>query len=358
MLLSNPEHIIAIFKATKQAGAKPATSMALRRAFGASVKAAKYWDADDSGIAVQPRKAIYKAPNERLILALEKQLNAEGIQEQRTHYPDLYAFVQSVVGRSATKTLMGPYLLELSPDILDDFQIYDKNLLKFLFGWPRCLARGAYQARDRLLMAVEKWHTKAHKKASENVDKIAPEDPEFDAYFGFKLIRARQSAMMKMGVLDDRDRATPDLGLMFALENEPFLWARHSIFNRKAAFIDEAWNAMGHSPGKPLAIFDAERFLVAQDINATTQRDEPTFSLEGLAGCWLPFRGGQRMCSGRHFTKSRMLGTFAMLFTRYELELAPGVGDVKPDLKWYPTGTLPPSDKVLFRIRMKVGVQI
>lgn len=45
-----------MFRAAKQAGAKPATGMALRKALGASAKAAQYWDADDSGIATQPRK--------------------------------------------------------------------------------------------------------------------------------------------------------------------------------------------------------------------------------------------------------------------------------------------------------------
>lgn len=245
-LVSNPEHIITIFKAAKQAGAKPATGMALRRVFGASAKAAKYWDADDSGLAVQPRKGTNVPPehrvhfwtahtaqtflsgrhlqalNERFMLNLESQLNSEGILDQWIEYPDLYAFVQSVVGRSSTETLMGPRLLELSPDILDDFRIYDNGILKFLFGWPRWMARAAYSARDRLRDAVEKWHTEAHKKAGINVDQIAAEDPEFDTYFGSKLIKARQSAMMKMG-LDGRDRATLDMGLMFAYVHSEIL---------------------------------------------------------------------------------------------------------------------------------------
>ena len=130
-----------------------------------------------------------------------------------------------------------------------------------------------------------------------------------------------------------------------------------SIFSRTAAFNDEAWGALGRNPGKPLAVFDAKRFLVVQDTNATAQEDKPTFSLEGLAGCWLPFGGGQRMCPGRHFAKSEMLGTFAMLLTKYDLELADGVDDIKPNMRWYPTGTLPPRGKVPFRIRRKLDTQ-
>lgn len=80
---------------------------------------------------------------------------------------------------------------------------------------------------------------------------------------------------------------------------------------------------------------------------------EPVFSLEGVAGCWLPFGGGQRMCPGRHFAKSEMLGTFAMLLSDYDLELSGDMDGIRPDMRWYPTGTLPPMGKVPFRIRRK-----
>lgn len=172
-----------------------------------------------------------QALNERFILNLEGQLDEQRILDQWTEFPDLYAFVQLVVGRSATATLMGPRILELTPDILDDFRLYDNNLLKFLFGWPRWMAREAYQARDRLRDAVEKWHADAHKNAGASVDQIAATDPEFDAYFGSKLIRARQTAMMKMD-LDGPDRAALDMGLMFAYvqhHHEPRLDGRTCV---------------------------------------------------------------------------------------------------------------------------------
>lgn len=463
--------------------------MALRRVFGATSKVAEYWDADDSGIAVQPRKGSNVPPhlrvhfwvahtaqtflsgthlqalNERFVLNLKKQIDAKGVGDKWVEYPDLYAFVQSMVGRSATDTLMGPRLLELSPGLLDDFRVFDNNLLNFLFGRRRWMARAAYQARDHLLEAVARWHGEAQEKAGANVDRTAPEDPEFDTYFGSKLLRSRQSAMMKMG-LDGHDKAALDVGLMFAyvhipisldveglepqkyqltlsdylrrinsnvlraifwfifhtlrdsdlrsellaearkcrradglfdvaeLVKQPLLqstfaevcrfyvaigvsrtvnhsplklgqWAvpvgeTLSVFNREAAFNDEAWAASGREPGTPLANFNARRFLVTQNVNATAEGEPqaaPEFSLDGLAGCWLPFGGGQRMCPGRHFAKSEMLGTFAMLLTDYELELAEGVGDIQPDLRWYPTGTLPPKEQVPFRVRRKTGTQ-
>ncbi|KAJ4424430.1 hypothetical protein N0V82_000952 [Gnomoniopsis sp. IMI 355080] len=457
-LVANPEHIIAVFRAAKQAGAKPATGMALRRVLGASAKAAQYWDADDSGIATQPRKGTnvpsefrvhywvahtaqeflsgshLQALNEKFITtlnsqlkqALETRLREESSPNSWVEYPDLYSFVQSTVGRSATTTLMGPHLLELAPDLLDDFRTYDNNLLKFLFGWPRRWAQEAYLARDRLREALKKWHAVAHEEAAASLDQVAETDPEFNEYFGSKLIRSRQSAMMRMN-LDDHDRASLDLGLMFAvnsnvlraifwfllhavqdrnlqarllsevrkcrrpngvfdveaLSQQPRLQSafaevcrfyvaigitrtvKHSdlklgawvvpvgetlaIFSRTAAFSDEAWAALGHRPGRPLSVFDAERFLVPPNPDtAGASADDLVFSLEGAAGCWLPFGGGQRKCPGRHFAKSEMLGTFAMLLTKYEVELSDStkMGDIKPNLRWYPTGTLPPKSKI------------
>lgn len=106
--------------------------------------------------------------------------------------------------------------------------------------------------------------------------------------------------------------------------------------------------------------FNAERFLAALNGDAAAGTDDMTFSLEGLAGCRLPFGGGQhwQMCPGQDCTKSETLGTFAILFTRFELELLPteSMGEVKPDMKWYPTETLPPTKSVPFRIRMKTVI--
>lgn len=131
-----------------------------------------------------------------------------------------------------------------------------------------------------------------------------------------------------------------------------------TMFGREAAFNDEAWAAQGRDPGTPLSFFDARRSLVGNPANNASEEGRYAFSLEGLAGCWLPFGGGQRMCPGRHFARSEILGTFAVLLTEFDVELAKGVGDVGPDMRWYPTGTLPPKGQVPFRIRRRTRLQV
>lgn len=146
------------------------------------------------------------------------------------------------------------------------------------------------------------------------------------------------------------------------------------IFSRTSALNTLAWEQAGRTLKKPLEEFHAERFLVndqqissetdavevAKETTTTNSTTTPStpfkFSLDGLAGCWIPYGGGQRMCPGRHFAKNEILGTFALLFSAYELQLADCVqlDKVQPDLSWYPVGALPPVGKVPFRIRRRV----
>lgn len=141
------------------------------------------------------------------------------------------------------------------------------------------------------------------------------------------------------------------------------------IFSRPPAMNEEAWAAAGRSSAKPLTTFDPERFLVGPSSPSSSKRPQDghgpqlesgpsashrTFSLDGLAGCWIPYGGGQRMCPGRHFAKVEMLTTFALLFSEYEVELGnTDVSQVKPDLRWFPAGALPPTGKVPFRMRKR-----
>lgn len=82
----------------------------------------------------------------------------------------------------------------------------------------------------------------------------------------------------------------------------------------------------------------------------------PQFSLNGLAGGWIPYGAGEFMCPGRHLAKQEMIGSFAIFLANYEVELKVPEGWVpKSDTSFFATGTLPPLGEIPFRIRRRGG---
>lgn len=135
------------------------------------------------------------------------------------------------------------------------------------------------------------------------------------------------------------------------------------------------WNTGTPEDPHPLDQFWADRFLIYPDDPTSgplrkdyTAREKeqrnwtladkvemgPKFSMEGVAGGWIPYGGGQRICPGRHFAKQEIIGTFAMLFTHYDIELlTPENFFPAPDMRFFPFGGLPPKEKIPFRIRQR-----
>ena len=83
-------------------------------------------------------------------------------------------------------------------------------------------------------------------------------------------------------------------------------------------------------------------------------RPSQKFSLNGYANTWTPFGGGIHECSGRHWVKLRMLLTYAMISSTFDIELLAPHKTVKPDTAKYGYGALPPVEKTRFRIRRRL----
>ena len=60
---------------------------------------------------------------------LERNLEAVGLQEETwAEFPDLFAFLQDHVSRSAIESIMGSKILELNPDLIENFWTFDNNV--------------------------------------------------------------------------------------------------------------------------------------------------------------------------------------------------------------------------------------
>ncbi|KUJ10945.1 cytochrome P450 [Mollisia scopiformis] len=473
--VSSPEQIQTIFKDSKSLSSKPSTLYCLKNIIDTPPEVLPYYAADDSGMANKIRKgsvvtkqeermhfwAAHTAQkylsgqtllsvSERYISTLDRNLEALNIGNDWVEVPDLLKFLQDEITSSTIEALMGSHVLRLNPTLVQDFWEFDYNMPNYVRGLPRWLVPSAFKVRDRMIASMKKWHLFAHEHS--DVSKIAPDDPDWDPYFGTKLVKARLFYGMNNKHTNAASRASEDVGLILAgnanvipslfwyiyealkdrtlqdrlmkevspciseqgqldivqVTSQPLLQsvfaetlrlrvaitmtrtAEYSdyqlgsykikkdiplvIFSRTAALNAEGWTNAGREPVVPLEKFWAERFLVkpGQKISKTDpelsyakaqgsaeqtmagSEKESNFSIEGLAGCWLPFGGGQRMCPGRHLAKHEIIGSFALLFSKYEIEMIDnGLGEPKPDMRWYPMGGLPPMEKFPFRIRKR-----
>lgn len=145
--------------------------------------------------------------------------------------------------------------------------------------------------------------------------------------------------------------------------------------SRAGAMNKEFWNAGTSEDPHPLDKFWADRFLIypydpqsgplrkdrsPPGISSTTMEgessEEPRFSLKGLKDVYTPFGGGSSLCPGRHFARQEVLSTLARLVLQYDIELdVPETWEPRMDPAFFPTGTLPPLDKVPFRIRRRAA---
>ena len=144
------------------------------------------------------------------------------------------------------------------------------------------------------------------------------------------------------------------------------------IINSNIAHMDERnWNT-GANGEHPVTSFWGERFLTkSTEMRSCITPSEGTdsgyasgteypfeakvevkkFSLDRYKGAWVPFGGGFHMCPGRHWVKTQMLLSFAMITSAFEFELLDAPRELAVDNSRYGLGALYPGEKARFRIR-------
>lgn len=185
--VGNPNLISAAFRASSRLSNLPASLLSLKWLLSSPPSVIPFYEADDSGMAANPRKGNQVRQEDRINfhqhVAAHKFLSGQSLValshqyvetlRRNFHslghnpgewvtYPDLYAFLQEHVSSAAIESLMGSEILGLNSDIIQDIWTFDANVPKFLKHLPEWLIPGAYRSRRKLLSSIKKWHTHAH----------------------------------------------------------------------------------------------------------------------------------------------------------------------------------------------------
>ena len=294
---------------------------------------------------------------------------------------DLYTWLRDQLFHASTTALCGSKLLDMFPDMVEDFWQWDDGLLAMLFGTPRLFARQAYASRDKLVKRLEQWLSAGYAAGSGDGSE------DWEPNFGSKVVRKRHDYYKQQdmsmhaqggadliflgGILSNAIPATGWM-LMHILSptNPPELlsWVMDEVKSAQQAdrSIDvpalvsmPLLNSMFH---ETLRLYidllvvrqvDANTALGAHIVNqdemvmvpswlshrnaehfAKPEAFDPArflvedpetgklkFSINGLNGKYFPFGGGHYMCPGRTFAKQEVLGSIAVLLLNLNIEV-------------------------------------
>ena len=109
--------------------------------------------------------------------------------------------------------MFGSEIFKVNPDLCDIFWEFDSNVPELARGYPRILHRSAYNARDKCISAMHRWH-KSLDESPDSSTNATEED--YNHISGARIIRERHSAFAKMEPMSAQAKATEDLALLWA----------------------------------------------------------------------------------------------------------------------------------------------
>ncbi|KAI0545637.1 cytochrome P450 [Xylaria curta] len=237
-LITDPNLVKVIFRNSKKMSNKSVTLFALQHLLKLPKTTVNFYWADDSGMGKIPRKNSVTSPenrinflishnikrylssthltalNGRYMAVLAQEMSSHGSTNEWITYPDLHAFIQQITIRASLEALIGSKIFEIYPNFVEDLMTFLSDVPKFFGLLPSLRIPRAYQARRRLLEGIKRWHCIALQNS--NCDDVEPEKPEWEPYFGSKLLRIRQQYSLKLEDMTADARAAEDLGLVFA----------------------------------------------------------------------------------------------------------------------------------------------
>ena len=146
----------------------------------------------------------------------------------------LYAWLVDRMFQASTTAFMGSRLIEMYPNLREDFFAFDRYMLTMFFRIPKLLAPTAYNVRERALAGLIKWQQQMQEECNRE-----PSDPDGDVdwepVYGSRANRARQRYYASRG-LNMRTRAAMDLGFLFGASSNAIPaagWMLMHILNPK-----------------------------------------------------------------------------------------------------------------------------
>jgi cytochrome P450 len=128
--------------------------------------------------------------------------------------------------------------------------------------------------------------------------------------------------------------------------------------------VDEFWaerflvypNDPSTGPRKPISSSTATKNSKLEKKTEIGAKDEkPYYTTEPVAGSYIPYGGGLKICKGRFYAKQEALGSMALFLMMFDIELVKGEieGVPKPNMRYFPFGVVPPLGPVQARLRRR-----
>ncbi|KAM0321290.1 hypothetical protein ACHAPQ_009513 [Fusarium lateritium] len=235
------KYIVELFKASRHLTTKSLSILTVRDAFGLPAPDMLLYAGDDSGFDakpapgwenVEPMKRFHfvqhrdmhsfltgsslNAMTGKFVEVYSRNIDQDTKfhEDQWIEIDDLYEWLKNSLLRAAVDALCGDKFLELSPEFLEEFWSFDFHLPNLFKRLPRWVVPKSYNARDRVLQSVLRYHEFGRQQLDFSDEDVLKKDwtPEF----GARLMSARQKMFKNVGI-SARGGAALDLGMMWAV---------------------------------------------------------------------------------------------------------------------------------------------
>jgi cytochrome P450 len=176
------------------------------------------------------------ASNELTTKFLETLYARLSAQPESWQEVNLYHWLRPHMFKASAIGIMGARLMELFPNLDEDYWILDRDFLALFYGLPRFLVPTGYDARDRLIANLRTWVRMVNSEYLAQGREVDPNDGHWDPLFGSRLTRAKEREFSQLGVTET-GRASLHLGFMFGLMSNAIpvsTWMLFHILNPDA----------------------------------------------------------------------------------------------------------------------------